>query len=987
MWKHSIHLILGAVVLAAITGGAAYGYSPINDPALIGWWECDEGTGAIVSDSSPNGNDGSFVNGDPAWTPGVRGMAVDLVGPTLVEIPAAGLTLSEATMAGWILADGAQPEWASIIMHRGPGPASGFNMLADGHLAYHWGDAENTWSYRGDAYYVENEWTFGAVTVTSDAATFYVNGVEMSVNSVSHPQVAWDGPFWLGGDGGADWVARRMNGALDDVSFFSRALTEAEIQTIMEGLTDPTLAAVLSPFDGVTDVPRDDDLSWTPGSFAATHDVYLGTSLDDVNDASRANPMGLLVSQDQTALTYDPGRLEFGQTYYWRVDEVNAAPSSTIFKGNVWSFTVEPFAYPVENIIATANTTSDPANGPEKAVDGSGLNAEGQHSIDAADMWLGIPGADPVTIQFEFDAVYKLHQMQVWNYNVMFEMMLGFGLQDVTVEYSVDGIDWTVLGDVQFAQATARADYAANTTVDFGEAAVKYVKFTVNSGYGVLGQFGLSEVRFLYIPVTARQPQPTDGQTGVDPGGVLGWRAGREAASHEVYLSADETAVADGTALAGTVADASYPLSGLGLGLDSTFYWKVNEVNDAEAISAWEGKVWSFTTQEFFVVDGFESYGEEEGNRIYEIWEDGWVNNTGSTVGHLDAPFVEQDTVHSGGQSMPLFVDNAGFTVAEAELTLSPAQDWTANGIQSLALYFHGAADNGGQLYLKINDTRVDYGGDASDIARANWQPWLVDLSAVAGNLSNVTKLTIGVQGAGVTGVVYIDDIHLYPRAVETITPAEPDTANLVAHYAFEGTLGDSAGNGFNGVATGDPTYGAGVEGQALQLDGVIDYVAVADVGINGAMPRTIAGWAKADVVALVAWTNVFGFTGAATNGQHFDIEAVGDSGANATLGYYGLHRHGWERDIIPIDLEWHHLAATYDGEVVAWYGDGQLIGSDEVDPADVATPGAVHIGKRQDNENLFQGMVDDVRIYDVALSAGEIAGLAGRTAPLYKPF
>ncbi len=62
-----------------------------------------------------------------------------------------------------------------------------------------------------------------------------------------------------------------------------------------------------------------------------------------MNDAGRSDPKGVLVGQDQTDAQYDPeGRLEYGQTYYWRVDEVNAAPDSTIFKGMTWSFTVEP---------------------------------------------------------------------------------------------------------------------------------------------------------------------------------------------------------------------------------------------------------------------------------------------------------------------------------------------------------------------------------------------------------------------------------------------------------------------------------------------------------------------------------------------------------------------------------------------------------------------------------------------------------------------
>jgi hypothetical protein len=248
MSKRCAYFALLMVSMAMIQDGALYGaWNPLQDPALLGWWTCDEGTGGVVADSSPHGNDGTFINGSPAWTTGVYGNAVRLAGPTLVEVPALGITLTEATMAGWFLPDGVQPDWASIIMHRNLGLAHGFNLLADHRLAYHWNDTYASWSFRGSAYYAAEEWTFCAVTVQPTRATFYVNGSAASINTIAHAPATWDGPLWLGGDGDSSWVSRRMNGALDDVSFFSRVLTEAEIQTIMLGLGAPGPSAGARP--------------------------------------------------------------------------------------------------------------------------------------------------------------------------------------------------------------------------------------------------------------------------------------------------------------------------------------------------------------------------------------------------------------------------------------------------------------------------------------------------------------------------------------------------------------------------------------------------------------------------------------------------------------------------------------------------------------------------------------------------------------------
>jgi len=115
---------------------------------------------------------------------------------------------------------------------------------------------------------------------------------------------------------------------------------------------------------------RDVVLGWTPGQKAQKHDVYFGTVPADVETAIRSSPLGVLVSQAQDANSYDPaGLLALGQTYYWRVDEVDA--SSNVTKGNVWSFTVEPVAYPIKNITATASGSSNAQRGPEKTIDGS----------------------------------------------------------------------------------------------------------------------------------------------------------------------------------------------------------------------------------------------------------------------------------------------------------------------------------------------------------------------------------------------------------------------------------------------------------------------------------------------------------------------------------------------------------------------------------------------------------------------------------------
>ena len=943
----------------------------------VAHWRLDEGAGTDAFDSSGNGFDGTLM-GDPVWVTGVYGGALEFDGAgDYVDVTDfTGWPDGDAprSLTGWGLTYTIAGGWRWIATYGSEGTGLACFIGINGTDLYGGGYGDDIYTA---GFYVVNEWHHAALTYDGTTARLYADGIEVASAAKS-----WNttlGRAHLGQQ--VNNFNEFWNGLIDDVRLYNHVLSVEELADVMAGLIAEQ-ARRPRPAADATDIPRDAPLSWTPGKLAATHDVYFGTVQEDVEAASRTDDRGVLMSQGQTATTFDPGLLEYGQTYYWRIDEISAAPDNVITKGVVWSFMAEPLTYPVANVTATTNGTSDPGMGPENTVNNSGLNADDQHSTESEDMWAAM-AADEETfyIEFAFDRIYKLQEMLVWNYNVEFEPLLGFGLKDVTVQYSGDGADWTALGDVVLTQATARNDYVANNVIDFQGVAAQYVRLIIHTGYGMMGKYGLSEVRFMYKPVHARAPQPADGATNINPNTDLGWHAGREAASHEVYIDVNETAVVDGAALVDTVTNSSYPLESLDVLYDSTYYWKIVEVNEAEMISRWEGETWSFATESYGLVEDFESYDDED-NTIFNTWIDGWVNETGSTVGYLEMPFAETVVVHGGSQSMPLMYDNSGgISISEAERTFDAPQDWTGNGIQTLTLHFRGLTSNsGGQLYLKINDTKVVYDGAATDLNAAIWLAWNVDLSAVGANLANVTKLTIGIEGAGARGKLYVDDIRLYPRTGELVVPVEPDTANLVGYYMLDGNANDNSGNGYNGTEMNGPSYLPGVEGQAVQFNGSEQYI---DIGAparwpSGAAPRSMVGWARTSSTdAGWRWIAAYGSAG---GGQAMFI------GLNGTTLYGGgyaddvLLTNFWEAD------EWHHIGLTYDGTTARLYADGAEVAS--ASKTWNLVPGRAHIGRQvNDAFEFWSGSVDEVRIYDRVLSDGEMAWLAGRTSPLHKPF
>jgi len=424
-----------------------------------------------------------------------------------------------------------------------------------------------------------------------------------------------------GGGDGQDWGW--IAPGTTDITVIPGELFAAEYE-----VTAPTKAGSPSPANGATSV-IDGVLSWALPADAVSADILFGT------DPAALEVIGEGIVETSLDMGSAGAALATDTTYYWRVD-VGGAP------GFLWSFTTEPATFLVEGIIATSDAAlGDAVGGPQQTVDGSGL-ADGGHSTESLDMWLGVPAAgEAVSIQYEFPRVYKLDMMTAWNSNTDFEAFLGYGFKDVTVEYSVDGAEWTVLADVEFAQASGLAGDATTTVVDFAGVGAKYVKLTANTNWGGLfPDSGLSEVQFTYVPAHARLTGPADGATGVAPDTVLDWYGGRGAVSSDVTVNG-EMATVEGSSYA---ADLVYGLP---------YTWMVDE-NDGTDV--WEGDVWTFTTAEFVSVASDTLVYDEAGNTL-EVAMDGAdltayapdtlrVSYTGNPIG-----FAEADGVVTMGAS------------------------------------------------------------------------------------------------------------------------------------------------------------------------------------------------------------------------------------------------------------------------------------------------------------------------------------------------
>jgi len=294
-------------------------------------------------------------------------------------------------------------------------------------------------------------------------------------------------------------------------------------------------------------------------------------------------------------------------------------------------------------------------------------------------------------------------------------------------------------------------------------------------------------------------------------------------------------------------------------------------------------------------------------------------------------------------------------------------------------------------LYLKINNVRADYKGDAAALTLPMWTQWNVDLASLSGvNLKAVSTLAIGVSGSG-KGQLYVDDIRLY-RSAPAGAPTDPGTAGLVVYYPFEGDAKDASGKGNDGTLNGGPAFAASQTGlgQALVLDGSDDYVDLPiSPLVNTLDSVTVATWMNATGQGYL-WQRIFAFTSADTVSYMF---LTSDGGLHGVL-QFGISSGGNANEIrvtalraLPTPTGWHHVAGVIDGatKTLLLYLDGDVVasGPTSVLPSNLAQTTQNTLGHNLFSgtpytESWYNGALDEFRIYTRVLSAGEVRYLAG---------
>jgi hypothetical protein len=470
-----------------------------------------------------------------------------------------------------------------------------------------------------------------------------------------------------------------------------------------------------TPADGVLYFDTWVSIGWLPGNSAVSHDVYFGDNFADVNASAESTFQGNQTGEYFIAGLPDspsPDGLVPGITYFWRIDEVEA-DGITKHKGDLWSLTIP----------------SKIAYNPEPA--------DGAEYVDPVSILTWTPG---------FDA--KLH-------------MIYFGENFHDVNSAVGAPPHGLLTYNPGLLKPGKTYYWRVDEFD-----------SVNTHKGNVWSFT--------VQGAVESLNPSNGAVDVTQTGILNWTPSDHAASHQVYFGTDKVALRDAdtssTEYKGDRNLGSESYDPGKLQWDTTYYWRIDEVNNANSDSPWIGPVWSFTTANFLIVDDFESYNdldpaEPGSNRIFLAWVDGFDDPAnGSVVGYPNFPFTEQTIVHSGNQSMPFAYNNA-VGKSEAISVLTYPRDWTEKNVDTLTIWFRGDSANAAEpMYVVLNDSAIVINDNLDAAQRGFWTQWNIDLMRFADqgvDLTNVNSITLGLGSrnnpiAGGSGMMYFDDIRLY---------------------------------------------------------------------------------------------------------------------------------------------------------------------------------------------------------------------------------
>jgi len=1032
----------------------------------IGYWKLDDLSGTTASDHSAMSSSGTLNGGmtfEKNAVAGVRGKALSFDG-TDDYIQVAKGTSTPGTgfsVSLWVYPT-AVKTWARFIDF-GNGSGSDnilltrssssndlvfkcYNGTTDGGGVTATGAIElNKWQH------------FAATLDAAGNAKLYKNGTLIKSGTTGiFKKIARINSYI----GKSNWSADQLyQGVMDEVQIFNSALTQQQIQTLMNG----TWAMAPSPKDQYPLASTQPQLSWQGTTSAVMYGIYLGTDAAALAAATPASPEFLGYRQSSL---FNPGMLNTHTVYYWRVDSI--LDNGIIIPGPVWNFTTsgsltqQIYTDISGSSVSSLTSASKYPNSPdiydtvtsfESAtdwLDNYGIRMEGYltpqtsgsyifwiAADDACELWLSTSDNPANSSRIAYSTAYTnsrqwtkystqksaarsltagqryyIRALQkeasggdnlavAWQgpdcptRSVIQSRFLTPYVTKAAPMFSEEIITKTQATEGRAYQKSITSDMAVNGTFTYtkvsGPAWLQVSSTGILGGTPANGDRGLTSIVVQASDAWGRIDQAvfqvpvietySGGWGSID---MLGF------AQHWLDTQANSPANLNTDSIVNLLDLNLFALQwqqDIQPGLMA--HWTMDDTDAAALRDIYGGYDATLTNSQILrtapgrlgnalLLDGVDDYAVATG-----------FKGVGGTQARTCAAWIK--TSAAGADQTIISWGNA-----------AAGQKWMFR-IQGTGELFAGvwggyiktaAALNDGRWHHvaavvpqtaapSVNQIKLYVDGQLqTNTTASSTQP----INTVLAGDVQIGSFAYGEVQSAALFQGLLDDLRIYDRALTDAEIAWLGQTHLAAHWPInegQGTVvQEQVGQAHARMVNMDPTnWTAGRAGTALRFNGTDEYLAVSGfTGIAGTASRTCSAWVKTATSeagqAILSW-------GTASAGQKWILQV--QTAGRLSVAVWGGYCVG---DAMVGDNQWHHVAAVLanDGtpsvNEILLYVDGKLqtTSSSNAQAINTLVTDTFYIGAATNNDtlqNLFGGLVENVQIYNRALTADEIKDLA----------
>jgi chitodextrinase len=905
--------------------------SGLSTSGLVVAYAFDEGTGTSAADASGNGHTGTLLNG-AGWVAGHSGSSVNLDG-TNDTVSAGNLTdlngLSAVTVSAWVKGSVGTGSPDAIIVAKDA--AFALVVGSPAHKAAFGVKSGSTWYGLVSSTSSVDDGAYHFLSGVYDGTSLkiFVDGVQQRTQSVGAHVLNSPSTALLIGSctGGPDCSksGEMWRGSVDDVRVYNRALSQTEIQT-----------------------DRDNPVSMAPP--------------DTTPPSTPTNVSGVAASSTQINLTWTASTDNVGITGY-RVlrNGSQVGTSATTSFSDVGLTASTMYTYTVTAVDAAMNVSA--------ASTAISVTTQAQADTTPPTVPGGVSGTATSSSQINLSWTASTDDVGVTGYKVFRNGSLvgspsGTSFSDTGLSASTS-YSYTVAA-VDAASNTSAPSTPINVTTQASGAAgqVTLASDNFNRPDGPLGpNWTVIDSNPVIHNQHIEETNATDGWDSIAIYTAMTWPDNQY--SQVRVLAANEHGGAAPIVRAlNTDVIEMYTLfvtGPLGTGAKLTL---------AKFITHIYTEIWSSTVT---VNAGDLLYLSANGSTLT-------VKLNGNTV----TTQVDTSLTHGyAGFDLTNYVENPVGAMGDGQL-----DDWEAGAIggvppptndttpPSVPTNLAGSADSSNRVNLTWTASTDDVGVAGYDVFRNGSQVGtstttsFTDSSIVASTTYSYTVRAFDPSG----------NKSAFSTAVNVTTNGVPPASPVVAFDFNEGmglTANDSSGNSYQGTLVNGPTWTSGHTGSGLLFDGVNDYLSAGNIAaLNGVHALTVSAWIKGAVGAGSADGVLVGKDAAFALAVGINVPHKAQFAVKSGNNWFGFPASTTSVD----DGSFHYVTGVYDGSAMKVYVDGNLENSQNVGALTLGAPStALQVASCAGGPNcdasgeMWQGTVDDVRVYNVALTAAQI--------------